>query len=133
MSDENVALVRTVFEAIQAQDPDAYLPHIDRGLRIEPSTNSPERRVLEGVQGFERWISRWPTLFEEYEVRPERFTVAGNDVVVALHERGKSARSDLTIEDRFAHVWTVRDRQVVRIRVFNDEREALAAAESLST
>ena len=129
MSDEKVALVRTVFEAIRSGDRAAYLPRIDPGLRIEPSTNSPEQRVLEGVQGFERWISRWPALFEEYEVRPERFSVAGNDVVVALHERARSARSDLEIEDRFAHVWTVREGKVVRIRVFNNELEALDAAE----
>lgn len=128
MSEDKVALVRMVFDAMKSGDRGAYLTRIDPELRIEPSANSPEQRVLEGEQGFERWISRWPALFEDYEVRPERFSVAGNDIVVALHERAKSSRSDMTIEDRFAHVWTVREGLVVRIRVFDDELEALTAA-----
>ncbi|MFL5869947.1 MAG: nuclear transport factor 2 family protein [Solirubrobacterales bacterium] len=129
MPDDNLALVRAVFDAMRSGDRSAYLGRLDPDLTIEPSANAPEQRVLRGVDGFERWISVWPGLFEEYEVHPERFSVAGDDVVVALHETARSARSDHPIEDRFAHVWTVRHGVVVRIRVFDDERAALDAAD----
>ncbi|HEY8000291.1 MAG: nuclear transport factor 2 family protein [Vicinamibacteria bacterium] len=128
MSEENVEIVRAVFEAMRAGDEAAWRAHIDPELRIEPSANSPEQRVLEGIEGFDHWISRWPALFEHHEVHPERFSVAGDDVVVALHERAKSARSEITFEDHFAHVWTLRRGLVVRIRVFDDEVEALETA-----
>jgi ketosteroid isomerase-like protein len=128
MSQENVELVRVLLTAIQEKRPDDVLPHLHSALEIVPSPTFPETETLSGSAGFMRFMSRWPEMFSDYEFTHERFWDAGEQVVVALHERARATRGGgITLDDRFAHVWTLKDGLVRRIQIFDDEAKALAA------
>jgi uncharacterized protein len=128
MSHENVEIVRGLLAAIAEERFDDVVPSLHPELEIVPSTEFPESEVLRGSAGFRLWESRWPEMFEEYEFTPTDFWDAGDQVVVALHERGRSERGGTSIDAHFAHVWTIRDGAVVRIQVFDASAEALEAA-----
>jgi ketosteroid isomerase-like protein len=127
MSQENVEIVRRVLP-VKEKLPDEFLPYLHPEVEIIPSANFPESEIFRGHAGFERWKTRWPSTFDEHEVTPTRFWDTGDQVVVALHERVKSAGSSFPFEDDFAHVWTFRDGAVTRIQIFDHLDEALEAA-----
>jgi ketosteroid isomerase-like protein len=128
MSEENVELVRGLLTAIQEKRPDDVLPHLHSAFEIVPSPTFPETAILRGPTGFMRFMSRWPEMFSDYEFTHDRFWDAGEQVVVALHERARTARGGgITLDDRFAHVWTLQDGLVSKIQIFDDQAEALDA------
>jgi ketosteroid isomerase-like protein len=127
MSQENVEVVRGVLTAIVEKRLGDAIPHLHPELEIIPSADFPESEVLRGLTGFGHWATRWPEMLEDYEVTPVRFWDVRDEVVATLHERGRLGRSGIAVEDRFAHVWTLREGAVVRIQVFDDQAEALEA------
>jgi ketosteroid isomerase-like protein len=128
MSQENVEIVRRLLTAIEERRPDDVLPHLHSELEIVPSSEFPESEILRGPAGFMRFMTRWPEIFECYEFTHEQFWDAGDQVVVVLHERARVPRSGSALDDRFAHIWTLRDGVVSRIQVFKDLAEALEGA-----
>ena len=128
MSQDNVELVRRLLTAIQEKRPDDVLPHLHSAFEIVPSPTFPETEILRGPAGFMRFMSRWPEMFSDYEFAHDQFWDAGERVVVALHEQARSGRgSGTTLDDHFAHVWTLQGGLVSKIQVFDDQANALDA------
>jgi ketosteroid isomerase-like protein len=130
MSQENVEVVRELITEIWGQEtgsPD-LASRVHPQVEVVTSSDFPEQALLFGLAGFERWTRRWSELFEGYDLQPERFWEEGDQVVVALHERGTAARSGIPIDDHYAHVWTFLNGLVVRVQVFRNQEEALEAA-----
>ena len=128
MSQENVEIVRGVLAAIADERFDDVAPTLHPEVEIVPSTEFPESEILRGLVGFRRWGSRYPGTFGDYEFAATGFWDAGDQVVVALHDRVRLAPGGAQIEDHFAHLWTIREGIVVRIQVFESSAEALEAA-----
>jgi len=65
--------------------------------------------------------------FESTRVQPDEFVEAGDHVVVPQtgYIRG---RGGIEVTARVALVWTIRDRSVVRICLYQQTRDALEAA-----
>jgi ketosteroid isomerase-like protein len=130
MSQENVEVVRELIAEIWGQESGStdFASRVHPEVEIVTSSDFPEQVPLVGLAGFAHWTKRWSELFEGYEIQPERFWEKGDQVVVALHERGTAARSGIPIDDHYAHVWTFLNGLVVRVRVFRNQAEALEAA-----
>jgi ketosteroid isomerase-like protein len=130
MSEENVQIVRALIAEIWS-DPDEPLDLTGRvhpRVEVVSQEGFPEQRFLFGLSGFERWTTRWSETFEDYDLQPEHFWHRGDEVVVALRERGRARRSGIQLEERYLQVWTLRGGLVVRVRVFTSRDEALEAA-----
>jgi ketosteroid isomerase-like protein len=67
-------------------------------------------------------------VYDDVEVRPERFIEAGDDVVVIATLTGVSRGARIPVTREQGYIWTVRDGKAVRFRWFNTAREALEAA-----
>jgi ketosteroid isomerase-like protein len=126
MSQENVEIVRGFYEAFNRGDRDGWarllgsdVEHIP--LNIGGSTGR-------GVEGVVRVISEFTSHFESYEVFPERFYDAGDQIVLLLYRRARSARTRVLIEDRFGQVVSLRNGRIVRFHSFPGVSEALEAA-----
>ena len=121
MGDENVAVVRAIYDAWaerrSARDWIAEdVEYVNPPDAVEPGT-------LVGRKAFARVRDAYP----EFTVEPERFVAVGDDVVVIALAKGRGA-SGLETQWRQGYVWTIRDGRAIRFRWFNDPREALAAA-----
>jgi ketosteroid isomerase-like protein len=80
-----------------------------------------------GPKEFNRMVADIMNQFESYALVPEKIIDAGDDrVVVSLHRKAKS--HGVEVEDRLAHVVTVRGGRLSRMASFNSLAEALEAA-----
>jgi ketosteroid isomerase-like protein len=125
MSQEKVELVRRFYEAFNRGD------HAWANLMapdVELIAHEVGSGQTVGSKGVIRGMEEFTSVFASYEVSPEEFHDAGDQVVVGLRRRVKSARSPTSIEDSFAQVISVRGGRIVRFESFPRVSEALEAA-----
>jgi uncharacterized protein len=127
VSQENVEIVRRVYEAMNARDfaTVAELAHPD-------ATWIPDSRVGEGpIRGREnviRFFTDRAEVFGQLDAKPERYWEKDDTVVVFVRVTGRGQGSGAEFEIRIGHLWTVRDGVVVRGEGYGDRSEALKAA-----
>lgn len=131
MSEQNVELVRSLYEAFARRDNVSPFAAYDRDIEWEGS-NWPELADLgfdhvyrghEGVRKFWRhWLDAWVSIDFRLELRD-----AGDDVVALIWQQNCGRASGVVVEQVYAQVWTLRDGKVVRMRIFGDQNQALAA------
>ena len=130
MSQENVEIVRACSEAFMNGDSETALDALDPEIEWHATVGGlDEGRVARGreevVQGFVDYFEVW----EQMEMRAEKFIDAGGeDVVVFHHEVAKGRESGVVVETDTGTVQTVRDGKIVRVRSYMDRNQALEAA-----
>jgi ketosteroid isomerase-like protein len=123
----NVEIVRQAIAAYGRRDIDALrtLTHPSLELDWTASMGS-----LAGVyRGFDevvRFYGEYYEIFESIVVEPERFIETGDEVVVpnVAYQRG---RDGITTSARSTLVFTVHDRRIARVCLYQEEDEALKA------
>jgi uncharacterized protein len=127
MSQENIEIVRRVYEAMNARDVAGAAERVHRD-----ATWIPDRRVGEGpIRGREnviRFFVDRAEVFGQLEVEAERFWDKDDQVLVFVRVTGRGQASGAEFEIRIGHLWTVRDGLVVRGQGYGDRSEALKAA-----
>ena len=128
MSEENVEIVRSIYEAANRGDFDAAF----RDLAPDVEFTTPPRGPIAGtyrgraeVQGFFEEMS---TAFDAVSLKPEEFFERGDQVAVSVKRRMRPKGSSAEVEARTGVLWTIRDGTVVSIRIFAKPEEALEAA-----
>jgi uncharacterized protein len=128
MSEENVQLARTGYEALAPGDLGRVLEIIDPDIVIEVRTGRPdlpETQTLRGHAGFRENIEGLTEVFDNIEVTPRSFIDLGEHLVVEIHTVGHGRASGIRIENRVVHIWTIRGGKATRFRVFGTRQEAL--------
>jgi ketosteroid isomerase-like protein len=127
MSQENVEIVRRMWEAFLANDFQTALSSYDPDVEWD-GTNLPDGQVGRGLDAIMDHITRWSDMWgESWRVEVERVIDAGGDqVVVFIRETGRSS-SGLEMDERHGELYTVRDGRIVRRQGFSDPKEALEA------
>ena len=129
------ALVRRSLEAIK----EAYLAVgkggsqglmdiVDENIVLRDRPESPDPRTYHGHAGINEALHSSDETFEGFELEPEEFIPVGDYVVVVLTMRGTGRGSGITVEERIAHQWRVRDGKVVALQVYSDPDEAVRDA-----
>ena len=81
--------------------------------------------ALNGAEAFRAWME--PSAFEEQEIEPLEFTVAGNKVLIRQRSRNRGAGSGIEIEIDSWSVWTLDDDGLaIRVETFLGHQEAEA-------
>jgi uncharacterized protein len=127
MSQENVEIVRSIYEAFNRRDWDAAFrdQHPDVELTTPPGPNAGTFRGREEIQGF--W-EEMLTPFEAWTAEPEEFFEHGDQVVAVVKVRVRHKDSSAEIENRTGNLWTIRDGAVGSMRMFPQPEKALEAA-----
>lgn len=120
MSEQNVQLVRTIYELWGRNEPAGHL--IDPELEYV----NPPYAVEAGTRRGRGTLRAIREVYPDFRLEPERFVDAGDEVVVIGTARGTGA-SGVQAQWRQGYVWTVRDGRAVRFQWFNHPSEALAA------
>jgi ketosteroid isomerase-like protein len=130
MSQENVKIVRRAYEAFNRAGLDALLEHFHPDLEYDVTAGiGPYAGMYYGRAAVRNFLADYLESWEYMRMEPEDFIEVGEDQVVVplrLHMRGKG--SGVEVEAQTTNVWTMRDGQAVRMAVYNDKAEALAAA-----
>jgi len=129
MSNENVELVRTAYEAYARGDTATMLGFVDPDLEwtyLDPSLEDPEPQTCHGRHELEEALGRR----DERGLRAELEEVIGNGdrVMVVVRTPGLDAHRARHADDRNFDVLTVRDGRIVALRGCRDRNEALAVA-----
>ncbi len=128
MLQQNVEVVRQIFEAFNSEDIDLILSftHPDFEAEVPPDLSA-EPDTYRGQDGMRRYWESFQDAMEEIRFQAERFWDAGEVVVVAMHITAKGRRTAIPVEQRLAGLWTICDRKAMRVRVYASLPEALQA------
>jgi ketosteroid isomerase-like protein len=141
---QNVETLRRMYEAWNDRDIDALMGNYDPDIEIVETQDlayaaallrvlGPRFVILSGgYRGKAEVRKLWETIWEISEwfiVKPEDFIAVGDEQVVVpnvLNARAKGTGAEG--EAPTAHLFTVRDRKVLRMQVFVDRQQAMTAA-----
>jgi ketosteroid isomerase-like protein len=134
MSEENVEIVRRIFEAVERRDRKTILALYDPQMeaRAEPGTLADrigQRRVLRGHEGLREFDRELRQAFESFETTCEELIDSGSQIFSASRYTARGRGSGIEVEGPLQFgVWTIRDGRVVRVLWFSDRTQALDAA-----
>jgi ketosteroid isomerase-like protein len=127
MSEENVEIVRRMYEAFHGGDADGALAY------FAPDVVADHSRRLGGGIGHSREdlrqiITEWVGTFDEFREEIEEIRDLGRFVYVVATQRGRGKGSGVEVENHYALLYELRDRLIVWMAPFPDSASALEAA-----
>jgi ketosteroid isomerase-like protein len=128
-SEQNVAIVRRVYEAYERRDVATIQRLVRPDLVWQPQEVVLEAATLKGVDEVLAWLADWDDQFTDSRIEPEEFIDLGDRVVVVSRVSGRGRMSDVEVDMHTAHVFSFRDGKIAGVRAFFDRDEALEAAE----
>lgn len=126
MSQENVAVIRSLYDSFGKGDVPAVLGQMDQQIEWNEAENFiyADRNPYVGPQAIlEGVFMRLGTEWEGFSVSPEQWLNAGDHVVVLGTYAGKHKQTGKEVRAQFAHVWGVREGRVVRFQQYTDTKQ----------
>jgi ketosteroid isomerase-like protein len=128
-----IELVREAYRFIEDIQEDrrhdfdeAYGEWFHEKFELLPPPTYPEgAQVFRGRAGLKRWIAVTQEIWDDWQLRAERFIVAGDQVVVLVHVIAQGHQSGVRLDRKTAHIWDIADGCVTRCEVFLDRSDAL--------
>jgi ketosteroid isomerase-like protein len=129
MSQENVEIVRRLFESFNSEDIERIVEFMHPDLEVEiAAAVSAEPDTYRGPDGIRRYFDSFQEVMDEIRFEPERLWESGESVVVDLLLTARGRQTSIPVEQRTTGIWTIRDGRVVAVRVYGSRAEAFAAA-----
>ncbi len=104
---------------------DTLDPQIEWDISGFPVPGFPLRGA--GRDEFVAYMTRYWSIWNDYEQDMKEMIDVGDEVVVLLHEHARKRNSDADVERDVAIVWTVADGRRARFRAFASRADALRA------
>ena len=125
MSQENVELVRRLYEAQGGPELDAVTEAVcDPDIEWQASEGI---GMLNGRTAVLRAFEDFSEAFEDWRVVAEELIDAGDEVVGVTHGHGSGKASGALVDAHYAIVFTVHANMIVRAREYATRAEALKA------
>ena len=124
MSQENVEIVRRIYQSFNAGDWDAAFRDVHEDVELETQLAGSFRGRGEARRFFEDQVAP----FEFFNAEPEEILDVGDQIVALLTVQGRPRGSSAEIKVRVGHLWTLRDGTAVSLRSFPKRKDALEAA-----
>jgi ketosteroid isomerase-like protein len=129
MSQENVAVVRRAYEAVEREGGEGLFAFLDPQAEWEVRSDLPDSDTYRGHEGMRRLFATFDEVLDKSWYSPQEFIDAGDQVVVVLRWGGRGKTSGVPFEERDeAWIFTVRNGKVIRVREYPSKNEALEAA-----
>jgi ketosteroid isomerase-like protein len=132
MSDENVSIVRRIYDALERRDDsvgELWHPDVEFDVSRDIWGAVVGGGHYRGVEGVRQWMLDLYAAWEHLDLGCEELIDAGDDRVIAvLRVRGRGRVSGIELEYSPAGIWTFRDGRVVSVVWYGSRDEALAAA-----
>jgi ketosteroid isomerase-like protein len=123
MSERDVEVVRSALERYLATGEPAWeMTHADIEVRDHDIMDAGEYR---GHAGFRRWLEDWAGPWSEFNLEPQEYLDAGQEVVAILRMTATGRASGVTVEREDAMVFRVEGGQIVRLDYYNNPSQAL--------
>ena len=121
MSQDNIALVRGLYEAFARGDVDTVLAGFDENIEWNEAEGMPYGGQYHGPQAVaENVFGPITNDFDGFSVTPDEILADGDRVVSLMTYRGTAKESGKALEMPAAHAWTVRDGKITHFRLLAD-------------
>ncbi len=128
MSQENVDLMRRLFEATARRDAEvASAIHDPNVTWVMSPEVGPDSDVYHGIDGVNKAFVLWAGQFEDYWLELDEVIDCGNQIVSVWRDGGRGRASGVPVERSGAFVHTFLGGKVVHIRQFTTKADALEA------
>jgi ketosteroid isomerase-like protein len=128
MPQSNVDRLRRGYEALSRGDYEAVRGLLDPKVVLQDRPEVPDARTYQGYEGMLVTLRDTSDSFEDFRLDPEQFFEHADKVVVILSMTGRGRTSGVPVEERIAHLWTLREGLAIELRAFTDPADALQAA-----
>ena len=133
MSEENVEIVRRVYDAVSRGDTEtvlaAYDPDVETEFSRSPFAGVLKRSVYRGHEGLRSFFrERYQEAWADIEDTCEELIDAGENVISVVNTRGRGRASGAEVERTHYGVWTIQQGRIVRVVWLGTRTEALEAA-----
>jgi uncharacterized protein len=125
MSHENVEAVRATYDAFNQRDFDALFEFYDPEIVWEQDEGFLEPGTHHGHAGVRHVFESLFESFEEFHIYVERLFDLGDQVLSLIRLVGSGRGSGLEVQNRGAHLWSLRDGKAVKLKMFSDPAQAL--------
>ena len=129
MTQGNVEIVHTAYEAFNRRDFDALWPVLHPEFEVDlTSSMGFDRSRYSGRKGLERFFGTYWESFESISIEVEECIQGEEGIVAVIRARGRGYGSGAEVDARGPHVWSFRDGLAVRMALHEHMAEALEAA-----
>jgi ketosteroid isomerase-like protein len=127
MSDQNVEVVRRMYEARESGDAAGALAQFHPEVVVDATARG-DAAIGQGREELAAIIAEWTGEFDEWREEVEEMRDLGDSVCVVATQRGRGKKSGVEVEARYALLFEVRDDKITRMTMFRRLSEALEAA-----
>ena len=127
MSEENVEIVRRMYEAFHAGDTDAALACFDPDVMVDFSRRA-DGRCGQGRDYLIQDVTSWMGTWKEWREEIDDIRDLGSQVYVAATQRARGKGSGVEVEQSYAFLCEVEGDSITRITYYPQGTEALEAA-----
>jgi ketosteroid isomerase-like protein len=127
MSQENVEIVRRMYDAFDSGDGDAALAYFDSGVVVDAS-HRVDGRVGHGHKELVAILGEWMGTWDEWREEVEAIRDAGDRVLVISTQRGRGKGSGAEWQNRFGMLYEIEGGKISRWTIYDDPQVALEAA-----
>jgi ketosteroid isomerase-like protein len=128
MPESYVERLRTGYEALGRGDYEALRELLDPEILLRDRPEAPDARSYRGFEGMLTTLRDTSDSFENFRLDPQRFFENGEKIVAVLSMTGRGRTSGVPVEERIAHLWTLREGLAIELQAFTDPADALEAA-----
>jgi ketosteroid isomerase-like protein len=127
MSQENVEIVRRMYDAYYGGDADGALAFFSPDV-VSDHSRRLGGGISHGREGLRAQITEWVGTFEDYREEIEEIRDLGSLVCVVAIQRGQGKGSGVDVERRYALLYEIQGDEITRFTVYSTLPEALEAA-----
>jgi uncharacterized protein len=128
MAESNEQRLRRGYAALSRGDYEAIRELLDPEIVLRDRPEVPDAGSYRGFEGMLSTLRDTSESFEEFRLEPTEFFEQGDKVVVFLVMTGRGRTSGVPVEERIAHLWTLREGLAVELQAFTVQADALEAA-----
>jgi ketosteroid isomerase-like protein len=136
MSEENVDIIRRLYDAAARRDSGVVLaiydPEVEVDMSRAPCRDLVGKRFYHGHDGLRAFYREWNGAWETVEADVEELIDAGDRVVSVETTRGRGVASGAAVELHQCGIWTIRAGKIVRVEWLDATREEALEAAGLS-
>ena len=126
MSEANIDLVKSLYEAFGRRDVAAIFGMIDSSIEIHQTELLPWGGQYKGSQGLQTFFAKLMG-YVDSQLAADRFLDAGDDVVMIGRTHGKTRAKETPFDVTAIHIWTVRGGKIVGFHSYIDTPAMLKA------
>ena len=128
MSQENVEIVRRMYDAFHGGDVNGALSHFDPDVLVDTGTARPDLSVGKGREYLSAVVSSWAAAWEGWRDEVAEMRDLGGRVLVLSVQRGQGKGSGVEAEARYAIIYDLAGGAIISVRMYGNVAEALEAA-----